>query len=117
MVVTGGDIEVKIGRIHEVENRSMTRSKTAEALVLTQIPALITAHQMKVAKIRFDKKRLSSRSKKAHVTVLFAYPKNAVSRVRKRMKPRFLATTVKARILITPAYRAARTLRSKLTVS
>ena len=46
MEVTGGDIEVKIGRICEVENRFMTRSKTAGAQVPTQILVAILARQM-----------------------------------------------------------------------
>lgn len=44
--VTGGDIEVKIGRICEEVNRSMTRNKTAEALAPTRIPVAILARLM-----------------------------------------------------------------------
>lgn len=60
VVETGGDIEVKIGRICEVENRSMTRNKTAEAAVPTPIPVLILAHLMtskSVEKNRSSQKR------------------------------------------------------------
>ena len=48
VVETGGDIEVKIGRIREVENQSMTRNKTAKVPVLTQILVLIIAHLMTI---------------------------------------------------------------------
>jgi hypothetical protein len=54
VVETGEDTEAKIERTSEEHNQSMTRSRTAEAPALTQILALITAHQMT---IRSDQRR------------------------------------------------------------
>ena len=110
VVETGEDTEAKIERTSEEHNQSMTRSRTAEAPALTQILALITAHQMT---IRSDQRRWSSKNKKAHATVLFAYRINAVLM---RTKLPFQAIMAKVRILITQACPVARILKSKLTV-